>query len=115
MPEMAPKDDPLTARSAPARLRLVFRANVRLTVSLAVIPFPFQCDMLLPCRAVSLPAASCLISHRNGNGIRRALDLVFLRQRLLANLVVVVRHLASVRSLLVARVLLGFHVGFLSG
>ena len=82
MPEMAPKNDPLTACCAAARRRLVARAKVRLAVSAAV---------------------------------RRALGLVFLRQRLPANLVVVVRHFASVRSLLVARVLFGFHVGFLRG
>ena len=77
-----PKNDVLTTRSTPARLRLVAAANMRLPVSPAV---------------------------------RRALGLVFLRQRLLAHLVVVVRDFASVRSLFVARVLLGFHVGFLQG
>ena len=77
---MMPKNDVLSARSTPARLRLVAAANVRLTVSPAV---------------------------------RRALGLVFLRQRLLADLVVVVRDFASVRSLFIARLLFGFHVGFL--
>ena len=79
---MVPKNDALTARSTPARLRLVAAANVRLAVSPAV---------------------------------RRALGLVFLRQRLLAHLVVVVRDFASVRNLFIARVGLGFHVGFLQG
>lgn len=82
VPEMTPKNDPLTACCAAARLRLVARADVRLTVSAAV---------------------------------RRAPGLVLLRQMLLADLVVIIGHLASVRSLFVARVSLGFHVGFLQG
>ena len=70
--------------------------------------------------AGSTPARLRLVAAANvrltvSPAVRRALGLVFLRQRLLADLVVVVRHLASVRSLLVARVLFGFHVGVLQG
>ena len=45
--------------------------------------------------------------------VRCALGLVFLRQLLLAHLVAVISYFPSLRSLFVARVLLGFHISFL--
>ena len=74
-------------------------------------------DVLAP---RSTPARLRLVAAANVRltvtpAVRRALGLVFLRQSLPANLVVVVGHFASLRSLFIARVLLGFHVGFLSG
>ena len=68
--------------------------------------------------ACSTPARLRLVAAANVRltvcaAVRRALGLVFLRQLLLAHLVAVIGCFASLRSLFVARVLLGFHMGFL--
>ena len=68
--------------------------------------------------ACSTPARLRLVATANVRfavcaAVRRALGLVFLRQLLLAHFVAVIGYFTSLRSLFVARVLLGFHVGFL--
>ena len=77
-------------------------------------PHPATC-LLAAC---STPSRLRLVAAANVRltvcaAFRRALRLVFLRQLLLAHLVAVIGYFASLRSLFVARVLLGFHMGFL--
>ena len=66
----------------------------------------------------SAPARLRLVAAANvcfaiGSAVGRALGLVFLRQRLVAYLVVVIGNLASLRRLFITRILFGFHEGFL--
>ena len=74
-------------------------------------------DVLAPCSATArlrlVATANMRLTVRTA--AKCAPGLVFLRQLLLAHLVAVIGYLASLGSLFVARVLLGFHVGFLKG
>ena len=64
-----------------------------------------------PARLRLVPTANVRFAIRPA--VRCALGLIFLRQRLVTRLVMVIGHLASQRGLFITRVLLRLHVDFL--